>query len=73
MWQSRPPVHSAVDTFVKDLGIVLAEAKRVNCPLWFCAAAHQQFVAASGMGWGKEDDSWVSKLWEKMGITVAQD
>ena len=44
MLVSNPPVLSATDTFVKDLAIVLAEAKRTNTPVWLAAAAHQQFV-----------------------------
>jgi putative dehydrogenase len=37
--------RSALDIFVKDLGIVLGEAKGLKWPLPLCAAAHQQFLA----------------------------
>eukprot|EP00897_Mesotaenium_endlicherianum_P007677 jgi/Mesen1/6938/ME000036S06266 len=35
---------SALDIFVKDLGIVLAEAQGLRFPLPLAAAAHQQFL-----------------------------
>lgn len=53
---------SAVDIFVKDLGIVLETGKREGFPLPVSAAAHQQFLAAKAMGLGREDDSAVIKV-----------
>lgn len=55
--------HSAVEIFVKDLGIVsdIARASRFSSPL--SAAALQQFLAASGMGYGREDDAAVAKVY----------
>jgi 3-hydroxyisobutyrate dehydrogenase len=58
--------RSAVDIFVKDLGIVLEAGKAMTCPLPLAAAAHQMFVAASGMGHGREDDSAVAKVYARM-------
>jgi 3-hydroxyisobutyrate dehydrogenase len=57
--------HSAVDIWPKDLGIVLdaARAARFAAPL--TAAALQQFVAASGMGLGREDDAAVVKVYAR--------
>lgn len=57
--------HSAVDIFVKDLGIVgnVAHAAKFSAPL--TAAALQQFVAASGAGYGREDDSAVAKIYAR--------
>lgn len=52
---------SAVNIFVKDLGIVLDAAKRNTFPLPLTAAAHQQFLAAAGAGRGLEDDIAVIK------------
>lgn len=54
-----PPVKSATDIFVKDLGIVRSEARDAGCPIPVASAAFQQFVAARGLGLGKEDDSRV--------------
>lgn len=57
--------HSAVDIWPKDLGIVLdaARAAKFSAPL--TAAALQQFVAASGMGLGREDDAAVVKVYAR--------
>lgn len=53
---------SAIDIFVKDLGIVLETGKRDGFPLPVSAAAHQQFLAAKSMGLGREDDAAVIKV-----------
>jgi L-threonate 2-dehydrogenase len=53
--------HSAVDIFVKDLGLVLDAARPTVFPLPLAAAAHQQFLRASADGHGREDDSAVIK------------
>ena len=62
---------SAVEIFVKDLGIVLETAKARRFPLPIAAAAHQQYLAAAGSGHGGEDDSAVVKVYERLvGIEV---
>jgi 3-hydroxyisobutyrate dehydrogenase len=53
---------SAVNIFVKDLGIVLDYAKKSVFPLPLSAAAHQMFMQASAAGHGGEDDSAVVKV-----------
>lgn len=57
--------HSAIDIWPKDLGIVLdvARASKFAAPL--TAAALQQFIAASGMGLGREDDAAVAKVYAR--------
>ena len=57
--------HSAVDIWLKDLGIVLDIAKQSRSSLPLTATALQQFVAASGSGWGAEDDAAVTKLYAR--------
>ena len=52
---------SAVNIFVKDLGIVLDTAKKAAFPLPLTATAHQMFLAAAAAGRGGEDDSAVVK------------
>jgi 3-hydroxyisobutyrate dehydrogenase-like beta-hydroxyacid dehydrogenase len=52
---------SAVNIFVKDLGIVLDTAKKSAFPLPLTATAHQMFLAAAAAGRGGEDDSAVIK------------
>lgn len=59
---------SAVDIFVKDLGIVLDYAKKSVFPLPLSATAHQMFMQASAAGHGGEDDSAVIKIFP--GITL---
>jgi 3-hydroxyisobutyrate dehydrogenase len=53
---------SAVDIFVKDLGLVLDTARTSKFPLPLSAAAHQMFMMASTAGHGGEDDSAVIKI-----------
>lgn len=52
-------VTSAVDIFVKDLGIVLDAGRTMKMGLPLAAGAHQLYLAASGMGQGAKDDSQV--------------
>ena len=69
MFQNRVPhilagdytPMSAVNIFVKDLGIVLDYAKKNVFPLPLSATAHQMFMSASAAGHGGEDDSAVIK------------
>lgn len=55
---------SAVDIFVKDLGLVLDATRKVTFPSPLAAAAHQQFINASAAGYGCEDDSAVIKIFQ---------
>jgi len=59
MLEAEPEVTSAVDIFVKDLGIVLDAGRDTKAALPLAAAAHQMFLAASGRGDGAADDSQV--------------
>jgi 3-hydroxyisobutyrate dehydrogenase len=58
---------SAVEIFVKDLGLVLNTGHELRLPLPMAAAAHQLFLAAAGAGWGKLDDASVVKVYEQAG------
>ena len=62
----EPPVTSAVDIFVKDLGIVLGEARALKAGLPLSAAAMQMFLAASGLGHGAADDSQVIRAYRAL-------
>lgn len=53
---------SAVDIFVKDLGLVLDTARHSKFPLPLASTAHQMFMQASTAGHGDEDDSAVIKI-----------
>jgi 3-hydroxyisobutyrate dehydrogenase len=61
---------SAVDIFVKDLGLVLDMARASKFPLPLSSTAHQMFMQASTAGFAKEDDSAVIKIFP--GIELPQ-
>jgi putative dehydrogenase len=61
---------SAVDIFVKDLGLVLDTARASKFPLPLSATAHQMFMQASAAGFGREDDAAVIKIFP--GINLPQ-
>lgn len=60
-------VSSAVDIFVKDLGIVLDAARAAKFPVPVSAAALQVFLGASGAGFGQFDDSQATRFYEGLG------
>lgn len=62
------PVRSAVDIFVKDLGLVLDLARELRFPAGISAAALQSFLGASGAGFGKRDDAAVTEFY-RLGTT----
>ena len=74
MWQNRVPhildaddtPRSAINIFVKDLGIVLEAGRDAKAALPLAALAHQMFLAASGRGAGAEDDSQVIRTYHAM-------
>lgn len=59
--------RSAVDIFVKDLGIVVDAARTARFPVPVSAASLQVFLGASGAGFGKHDDSQATRFYEKLG------
>jgi 3-hydroxyisobutyrate dehydrogenase len=59
--------RSAVDIFVKDLGIVMDAARESRFPATVSAAALQVFLGASGAGYGKHDDSQATRFYERLG------
>ena len=61
---------SAVDIFVKDLGLVLDTARATKFPLPMASTAHQMFMQASSAGYGREDDAAVIKIFP--GIQLPQ-
>jgi putative dehydrogenase len=66
--------RSAVDIWSKDLGIVLDIARGAKFGAPLTAAALQQFVAASGSGFGREDDAAVAKVYARnAGLTLPGD
>ncbi|WP_269451204.1 MULTISPECIES: L-threonate dehydrogenase [unclassified Pseudomonas] len=63
---------SAVDIFVKDLGLVLDTARTSKFPLPLSATAHQMFMQASSAGFGREDDSAVIKIFPGIELPKAK-
>ena len=74
MWQNRVPhilagddtPASAVNIFVKDLGIVLDQARTLAFPAPIAATAHQLFLGAAALGNGAKDDAFVIRVWEAL-------
>jgi 3-hydroxyisobutyrate dehydrogenase len=66
MVASEPNVTSAIDIFVKDLGIVLDAGLRLKAPTPLASAAQQMFLAVSGQGSGQIDDSQVVRAYRAM-------
>ena len=64
MLESDPIVTSAVDIFVKDLSIVLQAGRDAKAALPLTSAAFQLFLAASGRGEGRMDDSQVIRSYD---------
>lgn len=64
MLESDPTVTSAVDIFVKDLSIVLQAGHDAKAALPLTSAAFQLFLAASGRGEGRMDDSQVIRSYD---------
>jgi 3-hydroxyisobutyrate dehydrogenase len=58
--------RSAIDIFVKDLGIVqdMARAERFPAPL--AAAALQMYLAAAGAGMGQDDDASLARVYAQL-------
>lgn len=62
---------SAVDIFVKDLGLVLDMARSSKFPLPLSSTAHQMFMQASTAGFAREDDSAVIKIFPGIELPVS--
>jgi len=58
--------RSAVDIFVKDLGLVADLARSLDFPVPLATQAQQLFTAASAMGQGGKDDGFVIRVWQAM-------
>ena len=66
MLEGDPIVTSAVDIFVKDLGIVLEAGRDAKAALPIAALAHQMFLSVSGRGLGAVDDSQVIRAYRSL-------
>ena len=59
--------RSAVEIFVKDLGIVQDMARNARFPVPMAAAALQMFLMTAASGMGRDDDASVAKIYAKVG------
>jgi L-threonate 2-dehydrogenase len=59
MVQEYPQITSAVDIFVKDLGLVMEAARSAKATVLLAPIAEQLFRAASKQGLGRADDSQI--------------
>ena len=67
------PVRSALDIFVKDMGLVVSAAKSRKLPTPLAAAAEQLYLAGAAEGLGRRDDSSLVMLYERWsGKTVSE-
>jgi 3-hydroxyisobutyrate dehydrogenase len=58
--------HSAVEIFVKDLGIVQDMARSARFPVPLAAAALQMFLMAAASGMGRDDDTSVARIYARI-------
>ena len=66
MLEPDPNVSSAVDIFVKDLGITLEAGRDAKAATPLAAIAHQLFLAASAQGHGRADDSQLIRTYDHL-------
>lgn len=59
--------NSAVEIFVKDLGIVQDMARTQRFPVPMAASALQMFLMTCAVGMGRDDDSSVARLYAQVG------
>jgi 3-hydroxyisobutyrate dehydrogenase len=59
--------RSAVEIFVKDLGIVQDMARNARFPAPLASTALQMFLMASASGMGRDDDASVARLYARIG------
>lgn len=80
MFENRVPqmldadwtAHSSLAIFVKDLGIVLDEAKRLVSYAPIASAAYTLYLAGAARGMSTQADAGVVRLWESVtGVSVA--
>lgn len=57
---------SAIEIFVKDLGIVQDMVRAERFPAPIAAAALQMYLASAGLGFGRDDDSSVARTYAQL-------
>ena len=59
------PPKSALDIFVKDLGLVTSAAAAQRFPATLATAANHLFLMGAALGYGQEDDSGILRVFEQ--------
>ncbi len=59
------PAKSALDIFVKDMGLVREAAKENGFEMPLSDAAHRLYETGSSLGLGREDDSGIVRVFER--------
>ena len=59
------PVKSALDIFVKDLGLVTSAAAASRFPATLASTAKQLFLMGAALGYGGDDDSGLLRVFEQ--------
>lgn len=59
------PARSALDIFVKDLGLVTSAAAAQRFPATLATAANHLFLMGAALGYGQEDDSGILRVFEQ--------
>ncbi len=59
------PAKSALDIFVKDLGLVTTAAAAQRFPATLATAANHLFLMGAALGYGAEDDSGILRVFEQ--------
>ncbi len=67
------PVRSALDIFVKDMGLVVSAAKARKLPTPLAAAAEQLYLTGAAEGLGRRDDSSLVTLYERWAGKLVSD
>lgn len=65
--------YSALSIFVKDMGIVVEEAKRLGSFAPIASAVHTLYLSGAAHGLAKEADAGIVRLWEILtGTSVSE-
>jgi len=71
MIQGDAPAQTALDIFVKDLGLVLDTARASTFPTPLASTAYQMFATAAAAGLGRADDSAVIRIFPGIELAAA--
>ncbi|KAL3417231.1 ketose-bisphosphate aldolase class-II family protein [Phlyctema vagabunda] len=65
--------YSALNIFVKDMGIVTASARQNCFPLPLSSVAEQLYLSGASQGYGSEDDSGLVRIFNPLSPTIVHE